>query len=190
MGFRQVLFQYVSAITTTGFQTVPSFQGLPHLFNFGVIILMIIGGQAGSTSGGIKQYRIGLLLKEMYWNIRDRVSHQRTIHTYDMYKFGKRIDVTQDDFHTNHTFINIYLLTLTLGTMIFMAYGYTLEESLFEFSSALGTVGLSIGITNMNMSPVLLWTSTIGMLLGRLEFYVLIIAFSKMILNLTKKKVL
>jgi trk system potassium uptake protein TrkH len=190
MGFRQVLFQYVSAITTTGFQTVPSFQGLPHLFNFGVIILMIIGGQAGSTSGGIKQYRIGLLLKEMYWNIRDRISHQRTIHTYDMYKFGKRIDVTQDDFHTNHTFINIYLLTLTLGTMIFMAYGYTLEESLFEFSSALGTVGLSIGITNMNMSPVLLWTSTIGMLLGRLEFYVLIIAFSKMILNLTKKKVL
>lgn len=190
LSFRIALFQYVSAITTTGFQTVASFQGLPHLFNFGVIILMVIGGQAGSTSGGIKQYRIGLLLKELYWNIRDRLSHQRTIHTYDLYKFGKRMNVSEGDFHTNHTFINIYLMTLAVGTMIFMAYGYTLEESLFEFSSTLGTVGLSIGIISSSTPAVLLWTSVVGMLLGRLEFFVLIIAFSKMILNLTKKKVL
>lgn len=190
LSFRLALFQYISAITTTGFQTVTSFQGLPHLFNFSVIILMIIGGQAGSTSGGIKQYRIGLLLKEIYWNIRDRLSHQRTIHTYDLYKFGKRMNVNEEDFHTNHTFINIYLMTLVVGTMIFMAYGYTLEESLFEFSSALGTVGLSIGIIGASTPAVLLWTSVVGMLLGRLEFFVLIIAFSKMILNLTKKKVL
>lgn len=190
LSFRYALFQYISAITTTGFQNVPSFQGLPHLFNFSVIILMIIGGQAGSTSGGIKQYRIGLLLKEIYWNIRDRLSHERTIHTYDVYKFGKRMTISQDDFHTNHTFINIYLMTLVLGTMIFMAYGYSLEESLFEFSSALGTVGLSIGITSATTPAVLLWTSVVGMLLGRLEFFVLIIAFSKMVLNITKKKVL
>lgn len=187
---RQALFQYISAITTTGFQTVPSFSALPSIFNFGVIILMIVGGQAGSTSGGIKQYRIAIMFKELYWNIRDRLSHQRTIHTYDILKFGKKTDIEPEDLYHNHSFIMIYMLTLVIGTSIFMLYGHTLEASLFEFSSSLGTVGLSIGIIGTETPSVLLWTSTMGMFLGRLEFFVVIIALSSMVLKITKKKVL
>lgn len=187
---RVAIFQYVSAITTTGFQTLPTFQSLPPLFTFSVIMMMIIGGQAGSTSGGIKQFRIGLMLKGMYWSIRDRISHQRTIHAHDVYKFGKRLPIQDNDLHATHAFIMLYLLVLVIGTLIFTSYGYTIEESLFEFSSSLGTVGLSIGIIGSQTPSMLLWTSIIGMILGRLEFYVVIIALSTLLIKNNKKKVL
>ena len=49
-------------------------------------------------------------------------------------------------------------------------------DSMFEFASALGTVGLSVGITGYDASPVVLWTETVGMLAGRLEIYVIFVA--------------
>ena len=183
-------FQFVSAITTTGFQTVEQFSVLPYTLNLCVIILMIIGGGVGSTSGGIKQYRVALALKSLYWNVRDKMSHQRTINTNYIQKYGKDVTVSTDDAQTNQSFILLYLLTLIIGTLIFTAFGYTLQDSLFEFSSALGTVGLSIGVIGYHSHPIMLWTTTVGMFVGRLEFYVVIIALSKFAMDLSKKKVL
>ncbi|MDD5292811.1 MAG: potassium transporter TrkG [Candidatus Izemoplasmatales bacterium] len=182
------VFQFVSSVTTTGFQTVEQFSGLPHIINYSVIILMIIGGGIGSTSGGIKQYRVGLLLKNMFWNIRDKMSHQRTIYTNYIQKYGKDIEITPDELQYNQSFILLYLSILAFGTLVFSLYGYTLEESLFEFASALGTVGLSIGVISYHLEPVLLWVSAWGMIMGRLEFYIIIMAFSKLMIDLTKKK--
>ena len=184
------VFQFLSALTTTGFQTVEHFSGLPILINLCVIILMIIGGGIGSTSGGIKQYRVALSVKNLYWNIRDKMSHQRTIHTNYIKKYGKDVIVTAEDAQNNQSFIIMYLLTLIFGTLIFTSFGYSLEESLFEFSSALGTVGLSIGIISQQSHPIILWTTIIGMFMGRLEFYVVIIALSKIGMDLSKRKVL
>lgn len=184
------VFQFTSALTTTGFQTVDSFTYLPPFFNFSVIIMMVIGGGIGSTSGGIKQYRIGLELKQLYWNIRDRLSHQRTLHTNYIKRFGKDIVITEIDTSSNHSFIILYILTLMIGTLIFTTYGYSIRDSLFEFSSALGTVGLSIGIISNQTPSPLLWTTIFGMILGRLEFYVVIIALAKMAMDGVNKKVL
>jgi trk system potassium uptake protein TrkH len=150
---------------------------------------MIIGGGIGSTSGGIKQYRVALLFKSLYWNIRDKMSHQRTIHTNYIQKFGKDFVVSAEETQNNSSFIAIYFLALIVGTIIFTMYGYTLEESFFEFASALGTVGLSIGVISYHAEPVLLWITTLGMLLGRLEFFVIIIALTKISFDLIKKKV-
>jgi len=90
--------------------------------------------------------------------------------------------------HTAHIFL--YLLVLGLGTLIFSAFGYSMGDSLFEFASALGTAGLSIGVLTYNSNPIMLWTGSIGMFLGRLEFYVVLIALSKLFIDISKKKVL
>ena len=82
----------------------------------------------------------------------------------------------------------IYIVVLVVGTVIFSRFGYSISSSLFEFSSALGTVGLSVGITGFNAHPVILWTAIVGMFLGRLEFYVVFIAISKITIDITKKK--
>lgn len=47
---------------------------------------------------------------------------------------------------------------------------------MFEFSSALGTVGLSAGIMTYDAPSLVLWTGTIGMFIGRLEIYVVLLA--------------
>lgn len=66
-----------------------------------------------------------------------------------------------------------------------MAHGYDLPESLFEFASTVGTVGLSIGLTSPDAADPILWLQTIGMLLGRLEFFVVVVGIVKLFSNAT-----
>ena len=72
--------------------------------------------------------------------------------------------------------------------MIFTMYGHSFENSLFEFASVLGTVGLSVGIAGAGAPNGILWTSTLGMFLGRLEFYVIFVAIAKIVVDISKKR--
>ena len=53
-----------------------------------------------------------------------------------------------------------------MGTTVFTLFGFSLQDSLFEFSSALANAGISIGINHYNAHPGILWTSIIGMIFG------------------------
>jgi trk system potassium uptake protein TrkH len=81
------------------------------------------------------------------------------------------------------TFAFLYLGTLAVGTGVLASYGYSLRESLFEFASALGTVGLSVGVTSAAAPAGVLWIETVGMLLGRLEFFVVFIGLTRLVAN-------
>ncbi|MDO9628348.1 MAG: TrkH family potassium uptake protein [Acholeplasmataceae bacterium] len=184
-------FQFISAATGTGYQTVDSFIGVmtPSFFFFGLIILMVLGAGMGSTAGGMKQYRVALAFKSMYWNVKEQLSHKKIIRTHFINKIGSKTVVEREDIVFNHSFLMIYLVVLVIGTLIFASFGHSLENSLFEFASSLGTVGLSVGITGYHAHPLILWTSAIGMFLGRLEFYVIFIAIAKIYMDATKKKI-
>ncbi len=78
-------------------------------------------------------------------------------------------------------FIFIYLSVFSAGAIVFTAFGYSLTDSLFEFPSSLGTVGLSVGITSCSDPLPLLWVQIIGMFLGRLEFFVVFAAFARVV---------
>ena len=54
----------------------------------------------------------------------------------------------------------------------------------YEAVSAFGTVGLSIGITGPGTPGAVLWTETVGMLLGRLEFFVVLASAAKLVIDL------
>ena len=176
LALRYGSFQFISAITGTGYQSIPSFLGLPAAF-YGILVIgMIMGAGVGSTCGGMKQYRVALAFKSLFWSVKDQLFHKNIIRKHYINKLGNKM-------------VQFYIMVLIVGTLIFSAFGYSLEDSLFEFASALGTVGLSVGITGYNAHPLILWTSTLGMFLGRLEFYVIFIAISKMFIDLTRKKV-
>jgi len=187
--FRIASFQFFSAITGTGYQTVNSFTILPSFFILGLIILMVLGAGMGSTAGGMKQYRVALAFKSLYWNLKEQLSHKKIIRTHFINKLGTKIVVDKEDITHNFSFLMIYILALVTGTLIFTSFGFTIQDSLFEFASSLGTVGLSVGITGFNAHPTILWTSIVGMFLGRLEFYVVFVALAKISIDLTKKKV-
>ncbi len=185
--FRIATFQMVSALTGTGFQTIKSFNGLNSSLMFLLILAMVLGGGAGSTAGGIKQYRVYLIFKQFYWTIRDMMSHKRLIRVDSINRFGKTEIVTEKTKKDVSIFAFTYIVIFFLGSFIFSLFGYSIEQSAFEFSSAFGTVGLSVGITGYNAHPIILWTSIIGMIVGRLEIYVVFIAIIRLSQDLYKK---
>ncbi len=176
-------FQLVSSITGTGYQTIDSFLVLPELFLTLLIITMVLGAGLGSTAGGMKQYRVALAFKSLYWNIRYQFSHKKVIRTHFVNKLGTKTVVDKDEIIFNHTFLMTYVVVLVFGTLVFTGFGFSLRDSLFEFASALGTVGLSVGITGFDAHPVILWTSTFGMFFGRLEFFVIFIALARLVID-------
>jgi trk system potassium uptake protein len=186
--FRVAIFQFVSAITGTGYQTIPSFNLLPSTFIFGLIILMVLGAGLGSTAGGMKQYRVALAFKSLYWNFKTQMSHKKSVRSRFINRVGQKVLVESDEIKQNFAFIIVYMIVLVIGTLIFTSFGHDISDALFEFSSALGTVGLSVGIINYNAPKLLLWTGTVGMFFGRLEFYVVIIAIFKLVDDISKKK--
>ena len=78
------------------------------------------------------------------------------------------------------TYAGCYVLIYILGTVLLTFFsGCTLVQGAFEFASSLGTVGLSIGVTNSNTSTICLLIEIVGMVLGRLEIFVIFKAILK-----------
>lgn len=170
-------FQVISAFTTTGFQTVPTFHNWFGVLFIPLILLMLSGGQSGSTSGGIKQYRVYIVLKSILWDIRDTFSNEHMVRTNYVKKPDANEIITVKHQANISTFCFLYLGIFLLGSAVIASFGYSFEEAMFEFSSAMGGVGLSCGITAPDADPAILWTLSFGMFIGRLEIYVVIMAF-------------
>lgn len=177
--FRIALFQTVSALTTTGFSTVSfsDWSAFPILI---LIILMIIGGGTNSTAGGMKQYRVYLMLKNFIWELRKKFKSNNLVNEDSYIRPDGKIYIQPIHITEASNYAFIYIVCLFMGTLILTFHGYPFQDSLFEFASALGTVGLSVGITLPTAPTVVLWTEILGMLFGRLEIYVFFIALIKM----------
>jgi len=175
------VFQFVTCITTTGFVSVESLEALPSGFITIMILLMLFGGNLESTGGGIKQYRIIDKLK-------NTVSNTRMIRTHFIERVGKKTVLSDEEISSTSSYILFYLLLFFIGSLIFTLFGYSLQDSMFEFSSAISTVGLSVGITNYYAHPIILWTAMVGMFLGRLEIMVVFEAIFRSIKDIRKKE--
>lgn len=176
---RVAVFEAVTCVTTTGFSTV----SYTNWNSFGIlvlIVLMIIGGGTGSTAGGIKQYRIFLMAKSVYWEVRRAMLPASAVVENSTWHAGERDYISDARIRQTATFVFLYMLILAGGTAILAAHGFSLPEALFEFASAQGTVGLSLGITSPQSPVIVLWAETIGMFLGRLEFLIVFVAVTKL----------
>lgn len=171
-GLRGSLFQTLTALTTTGFSAAPVSGG--NGVRLAVIILMICGSGTGSTAGGIKLYRIYLLIKGVKNGVKETLLPNRAMLQDTIISGVHRRALTDRDYYTAYRYIALYIFTWLAGSLILSLCGYSLGDSLFEFASALGTVGLTSGITSADASGIVLWTETAGMILGRLEFFVIL----------------
>jgi trk system potassium uptake protein TrkH len=179
---RVAIFEVVTALSTTGFSTVGygDWNGLGWLV---LIVLMIIGGGTGSTAGGLKQYRVYALYRALLWEFRRMLLPRGAVTMPDVWVGETRRFLGDRELRQLATFAFLYLGTLAVGTGVLASYGYSLRESLFEFASALGTVGLSVGVTSAAAPAGVLWIETVGMLLGRLEFFVVFIGLTRLVAN-------
>ncbi|MFO7553839.1 MAG: potassium transporter TrkG [Desulfobacterales bacterium] len=141
---------------------------------------MLIGGGTCSTAGGIKQFRVYLLWKLLFWDIRRSLMPRTAVLEYPLWEGNRRVFVDDAKVRRVAVFVFLYLVTYVFGVMLLCACGYRLGDALFEFASALGTVGLSVGVTSAQMPGAALWAEILAMFLGRLEFIVVIISLLKL----------
>ncbi len=176
---RVALFETVTALTTTGFSTV-AYTHWPPVGWCVLIVLMIVGGGTCSTAGGVKQYRVHVLFRYLCHDLGRRLGPRRAVTEPFLREGADRRFLSEGEVARIGAFLFLYLTVLALGTGVLAAYGNGVRESLFEFASALGTVGLSIGVTAAGAPRGLLWTETLGMLLGRLEFFTVFVGIARL----------
>ena len=157
------LFQSVTP-RTAGFNTV----ALPAMSSASqglMVLLMLIGGSPGSTAGGIKTTTLAVLLANAAATFRQCENAQL---------FGRRIDCST--IKTATTILTMYL-TLFFGGAVFISTyeNLPLVSCLFETASAVGTVGLTLGITPQLHIPSQIVLITL-MYLGRVGGLTLIYA--------------
>lgn len=175
---RVAVFEIVTAVTTTGFSTT-GYAGWAPIGLFFLIPLMIIGGGSGSTAGGIKQFRTYVLVKSFFWELRrmglpPSAVVERPVGSSEGTEFLRDERLVQVA-----SFVTAYLGVYLLGTAVLVASGFGITESLFEYASALGTVGLSVGVTGASAPTRVLWAEIVGMFLGRLEVFVVLLALKQ-----------
>ncbi len=173
---RVAIFESVSALTTGGFSTA-SYSGWPRGAWLVLIGLMVVGGGSCSTAGGIKLLRVYELARTAMCEIR-RASLPRTA-VVGWRASGGAGSPSEAELRQTGIFFFVYISVLAVGTIVLAAQGIPLDQALFEFASALGTVGLSVGATRASVPPAVLWTQMAGMLLGRLELFVVFAALAE-----------
>lgn len=178
-GLHLSIFNAFSALSTTGYAT-GSFSDWSECALAVMILLMVIGGGLGSTAGGIKLARVCILLKNLVRNIRKKMVPDRTVLLTYYHRGTEKELLENEQIEEASTYAGCYLIIYVFGTVLFTFFsGCTLVQGAFEFASSLGTVGLSIGVTNPDTSSICLFIEIIGMILGRLEIFVIFKAFCR-----------
>lgn len=173
-GLRHALFNAASALSTTGYATM-SYEGWPSCAIGLMILLMLIGGGIGSTAGGLKLTRVYLILRMMGQNINKKLLPQRCVDAPTYVKAQGRTKIDGELCSDTVGFVGCYLLLFIAGTLaLTLTAGCGLEKAMFEFASALGTVGLSIGLTGPMTNNATLIVEMVGMILGRLEIFIVL----------------
>ena len=165
------IFQFVSAITCTGFKTADIHRWTPtaHII---LIIAMIAGGTAGSTSGGIKTMRVIMMVKGVGWWLKKIALPKEAVIPF---RIGKRT-LTED--HKNaeleevSLLLNLWIVFLLVGVVVLLRVvpaGFNLDDVILEVASAQSNAGLSTGITTASLPAAGKIVLIFNMWIGRLE---------------------
>lgn len=171
----EALFGVVTTFTTTGYSTMNYALWPPFALGL-IMVLMIIGGSVGSTAGGIKLLRSYLFIQITKENIRSRLSPARRIAVPAYYRVQGKMPIDNTLVKDTVGFVACYMAVFIIGTLLLtLTANCSLFDAMFEFASAFGTVGISNGLTNANASLGSLLILIVGMLLGRLEVFIVFI---------------
>ncbi|MFA5239858.1 MAG: potassium transporter TrkG [Phycisphaerae bacterium] len=138
IGIAGAFFQSISA-RTTGFNTV-DISAMSAQSKFVLILLMFIGGSPGSTAGGIKTVTLAVIVMAVFATLRKRHEVEMFKRSVGMAVIGRAVTVTL-------VFVVVLFVTVMALSITERGCGFTMSDIFFESASALGTVGLTAGIT-------------------------------------------
>jgi trk system potassium uptake protein TrkH len=160
----------VSAQSTTGFAASPPGE-LDAASKLVLMVAMATGGSVGSTAGGIKLLRLLVLVGLLGLLLRRAAMPTRAVAPLSVH--GR--PVSSEQALSMLAVVMLFPLAALVSWLPFLAAGMDPLNSLFDVVSALGTVGLSTGVTSPDLAPALKAVLAIDMLLGRVEFFAMLV---------------
>lgn len=172
---RLATFNVVSIVTTTGFVTTDYTTWGP--FAIGIFfILMFVGGCSGSTSGGIKIYRIQVAWLLTRAHLQHLISPNRIVTL-----LYNRRRLPEDVPFSVVAFLALYLATIGVFTVALAGMGLDLLTALSSAATAVSNVGPGLGDivgpagTYATLPTGAKWVLSLAMLLGRLELFTVLV---------------
>jgi trk system potassium uptake protein TrkH len=153
-----------SAQTTAGFSSMPCAQ-LDAGSKLVLIFSMLVGGGAGSTAGGFKLLRLLIAVSVFRLMLLRTCLPKHAV--IEPRLAGRRL--LDNEIHAALLLIVLFVIVVALSWLPFVAMGYSPLDSLFEVVSAMGTAGLSVGLTSATLPALLKGILCVDMLMGRLE---------------------
>ena len=185
LSLRYSVFQVVSALTTTGLQTSSGIEITNQYAGMGIFVLtllMLIGAGSCSTGGGIKWIRIGIMVKQAWWEIKSlllpqsaRISH-KIHHVHDITADNEILRLTG-------LFVFIFLFVYMVSVIITLFYYQNVSQVLFEVASALSNVGLTSSLITSSSPAIIKILFIADMWIGRLEIWPIMLFMAIIIKN-------
>ena len=174
---RQVIFNVVSILTGTGYVTTnySDWGGFPLIF---FLVLMFIGGCAGSTACGLKIFRIHILYKFFVMQLKKYIYPRGVF----VLKYGDNV-LNEKFISSIISFVFLYIIIFFLITTLLSISGLDFITAISGAATSISNVGPGLGGMigpngNFSLLPDFSkWILTVGMILGRLELFAIILLF-------------
>ncbi len=172
--FRRAAFNVVSIATTTGFATA-DFGAWPAFCQVLLLGLMFAGAMGGSTGGGFKTARAVVVLKHAVSEVQ-KVLHPNAVFVTKLGRSPIRSEILANVL----AYLALYVATHGIGSLLIAALGYDLLTSVSAALAAMSSIGPGLGDVGPvshygDLSSTAHVILSILMLLGRLEFYTLLV---------------
>ena len=175
--YKEIVFHSVSMITTTGF-SISNTSNWPLSISFLLLIGAFIGACSGSVGGGVKSWRVMIMLNHAYSNIM-KIIHPNSVISL---KIGSRS--VDDEVATSvWGFFSIYVISFMILLLAVLNSGLDLESAFSAVGACLNNLGPGLGVVSENYSNLSAFTKSIlafAMLLGRLEIFTLLVILTPM----------
>ena len=175
LALRLSLFNSISVMTGTGY-SIENFSNWGYFANTIFLIMMLIGGCSGSTTGGLKIFRIQILwaivIKELKY-----IKSPRAINTINL----KNININENVINSVMIIFFCFIFSIFFISSVFMYYEYDFITSVSAALTSISVVGPGLGNIigpeeSFNSLPSMLkLLLSFGMVLGRLEFLAFLI---------------
>ena len=174
---RTAFFQVSSIITTTGYATA-DFNLWPTYSRILLLVLMFVGGCAGSTAGGLKMSRVIIFFKAARQDL-NKMLHTHAVTTIRFE--GKPLD--EKTLQGVHNYFNVYMLLIMLSTVLVSLDGFDLTTTFTAVITCINNVGPGMELVGpmgnfSQFSAPVKYLLSFDMLAGRLELYPMLAMFA------------
>ena len=171
---RELLFHSVSIVTTTGFSIGDTNQWNPSI-GFLFLIGAFIGACSGSVGGGIKSWRVLIMINYAYINLKKMIHPNAVISL----KIGTK-NVENDVAASVWGFFSIYVLSFIILLLGLVVTGLDFQSAFSAIGACLNNLGPGLGEVAQTYASVTATGKAIlsfAMILGRLEIFTLLVLF-------------